>query len=147
MQTALKQITTRAKQLRRKHKLMTWKTAIRTASKEYNSGKKIGRAPVKKAKTVKRKNPPTKKHKDTNNHNVRVNVVSGPIKKEKILAEIKDKLYYIASIENYLRDESFNIKQKNISPRERLISKGGIRLNKKLLIHYKKQLRELKKLL
>jgi hypothetical protein len=57
MSTALNKITTRAKQLRKKHPHMEWKTAIKKAGVEYRGGK-IKSAPRKKAvhrKTVKRK--------------------------------------------------------------------------------------------
>lgn len=41
--TALKKIITRAKKIRKIHKSMTWKSAVKKASAEYNSGK-IGSA-------------------------------------------------------------------------------------------------------
>jgi hypothetical protein len=55
--SALKKITTRAKQLRKKHPNMEWRTAIKKAGAEYRGGK-VKSAPRKKAvhrKTVKRK--------------------------------------------------------------------------------------------
>jgi hypothetical protein len=39
--SALTKITTRAKQIRRSKKSMTWKAAIKQASREYNGGKKL----------------------------------------------------------------------------------------------------------
>lgn len=41
--SALNKITTRAKQIRKKHPAMQWKTAVKKASVEYRSGK-IGKA-------------------------------------------------------------------------------------------------------
>jgi hypothetical protein len=47
----LKKITARAKQIRKRHKAMTWKAAIKKAGAEYRGKKK----PVRRKKTVVRK--------------------------------------------------------------------------------------------
>lgn len=52
--SALTKITTRAKQLRRIHKTMTWKAAVKKASEEYNRGG-LGRKSAKRRAPVKRK--------------------------------------------------------------------------------------------
>lgn len=93
--TALKWITNKAKSIRKGHKTMTWKAAIKKAGVEYRASHKA--KPVKKTvkkKTVrrkvvksitgnyasKRKSVPRAKHIDTKSHNVNVRVISGKIK-------------------------------------------------------------------
>jgi hypothetical protein len=78
MISALKQITTRAKQIRKKQKSITWKQAIKKASAEYRGGsikrkKAIARKPVKRKAAKKAK----AKHIDTKSHNVNIRVLSG----------------------------------------------------------------------
>ncbi|MES3018588.1 MAG: hypothetical protein V4721_12445 [Bacteroidota bacterium] len=51
MSNALKKITTRAKQIRRSHPGIAWKTAIKRAGAEYRGGKKtVSRSAPKKSK-------------------------------------------------------------------------------------------------
>ena len=98
MSSKLKAITTRAKTLYKTGKFSKWTDAIKEASKQIGTGKKVSGVKTKKKATKKASKKVTKKkatpksyHKDTKSHNVNVKVVSGigAIKKT-ALTHLKD---------------------------------------------------------
>jgi uncharacterized protein YeeX (DUF496 family) len=101
MSNHLKQITARAKQLRRAHPSMKWIVAIKTASAEYRGGKRS--APKKKA-TVRKKAAPKKRraHK----------AIAGPTVRRKVSGES------ISGLKSKLKDHYKNQLGKELVKRD-----------------------------
>jgi len=103
--SALKKITTKAKQLYKTGKYKKWTDAIKEASKSLHkkpkkhkvSGikKTAKKKVIKKAvkKVTKKKATPKSLHKDTKSHNVRISVMSGTEKRSNVMQKMWQEIY------------------------------------------------------